>query len=292
MDRIVIFNATGFQGSTIAKRLQEKNVQITAPVRSEKNLQLLRHRNIDAFLTDFSTRSLIPELEKADKVVLQIPAAVKPSLMIEIAENAMDAIVQAGHPKTVVVISSTIPKELTNKESVNARLRIKETSLEKMPDSPILSATEYLENFSTAYREPILNHGVIPQTIPASHLVNYLSWNDLSIYVDAALYSTKLAAKVYPIGGNEGINGKDLAERLGKILKKKLNYSTVSHKQLEGILTPIMGPDIAKDYAEFYEWQDTDGAELLNPDTYEIRKLLNIKLPTFEEWAKRAFMTD
>jgi hypothetical protein len=50
-----------------------------------------------------------------------------------------------------------------------------------------------------------------------------------------------------------------------------------------------MGKDIAKDYAEFFEWQDTDGATLLNPDTTDIRNLLDIKLPSFEEWAKTAF---
>ncbi|NAS12884.1 NmrA family NAD(P)-binding protein [Poritiphilus flavus] len=292
MEKIVLFNATGCQGSSIANRLLVNKVQIIAPVRSEKNIQLLKGRNIDAFLTDFSIRSLVPELHKANKVVLQIPAAVKPSLMIEIAENAMDAIVQAGYPKTIVVISSTIPTKLTNKESVNARLRIKEMSLEKLPDSPILSATEYLENFSTAYREPILKQGVIPQTIPSIHAVNYLSWNDLSLYVHAALNTTNLTGKVYPIGGNEGINGKELAERLGKVLKKELIYSAVSHKQLEGILTPIMGSEIAQDYAEFYIWQDTEGAALLNPDTDKIRKLLNIELPSFEAWAAGAFLTN
>ncbi|MEO1031857.1 MAG: NAD(P)H-binding protein [Bacteroidota bacterium] len=290
MEKIVLFNATGCQGSAIAKKLQEEKVQIIAPVRSEKNVQLLKERNIDAFLTDFSALSLTPELQKADKVVLQIPAAIKPSLMIEIAENAMNAIVKAGYPKTVIVISSTIPITPTDKESVNARFRIKELSLKMLPDSPILSATEYLENFSTAYRTPILNHGIIPQTIPPNHLVNYLSWNDLSIYVNAALKATNLSGKVYPIGGKEGMNGRDLAKRMGNVLGKVLTYTPISHRELEGILTPVMGSEIAKDYAEFYQWQDTDGAVLLNPNTDDIRKRLNIELPSFEQWTKSAFL--
>ncbi len=263
-----------------------------APVRSKKSIQILKEKGIDAFLTNFSRESLVPELRKADKVILQIPAAIKPALMVKIAENAMNAINKAGYPKTVVVISSTIPKNETNKKSVNARLKIKEMSLEKLPNSPILSATEYLENFSTAYRDPILNNGVIPQTIPSYYPVNYLSWNDLSLYVESALKTKKLKGKVYPIGGLEGIKGTELAERLGKVLNKDLNYATVSYKQLEGILSPIMGPDIAKDYAEFYEWQDTGGAKLLNPNTTEIRNLLNVELPTFEQWAKKAFQID
>ncbi|MEO0902077.1 MAG: hypothetical protein AAFY00_08645 [Bacteroidota bacterium] len=58
---------------------------------------------------------------------------------------------------------------------------------------------------------------------------------------------------------------------------------------MEGILTPIMGAEVAKDYAEFYHWQDTTGASLLNPNTDEIRSLLNVNLPSFEEWAEKAF---
>lgn len=73
------------------------------------------------------------------------------------------------------------------------------------------------------------------------------------------------------------------------VLGKKLTYVPIAHQQLEGILTPIMGTKVAKDYAEFYHWQDTDGASLLNPNTKVLRDLLGIKLDSFEEWATKSF---
>ncbi len=289
METILLFNATGAQGTTISQRLLDTGYRVIAPVRSEKNISILKERHIEAFLTDFSTPSLLPIIQRADKVILQIPAAVVPSLMLEIAENALTAIQQAGHPKTIFVISSTISSTYTGIRSVDARLKMVELAREKAPDMPILSATEYFENFSTAYREPILKNGVIPQTIPPDSPVNYLSWNDLATYVLAALASDQLTGQVYPIGGHQGLTGNELADRLGKVLGKPLNYVQVSHAQLEGILTPIMGAEVAKDYAEFYHWQDTTGALLLNPDTGDIRQLLDIQLPSFEEWARQAF---
>lgn len=85
------------------------------------------------------------------------------------------------------------------------------------------------------------------------------------------------------------MTGNALADRLGKVLGKTLNYAPVTHEQLQGILIPILGEAVAKDYATFYHWQDGDGADLLNSDTCDIRKLLGVTLPSFEEWAKQAF---
>lgn len=290
MNNVLLFNATGAQGTIISQKLLEKGNIVLAPVRSGKNIEFLEKRNIKAFLTDFSATSLLPIIEKADKVVLQIPAAVVPDVMTEITKNALEAIKEAGSPKTVFVISSTIADTYVGIKSVDARKKMVEMALEKMPNVPILSSTEYLENFSTAYRQPILENGVIPQTIPPNLPVNYLSWSDLAAYVLAALESNKLNGKIYPIGGNEGLTGLDLAKRLGKVLGKNLKYVPITHGELQGILTPIMGAEVAKDYAEFYHWQDTIGASLLNPNTKEIRNLLDVSLPSFEEWAKEAFI--
>lgn len=291
MSTILVFNATGMQGTTIANHLQAVGHKIVAPVRSEAKAAAMNAMGFEAFITDFTTESLTPRIQPVDKVVLQVPAQIAPESMVEIAQKALTAIKNAGSPKTVFIISSTLPDQPVGKESVDARVKMKELSLELLPDTPILSATEYLENFSTAYREAILGDGVIPQTIPPSYPVNYLSWGDLATYVDAALHSTQLEGRLYRIGGNEGINGKDLAKRLGTILGKDLHYAPITHEQLAGFLTPLLGESIARDYAEFYEYQDTEGQHLLNPDTQEIRSLLGIKLPSLEDWARVAFNT-
>jgi len=210
-----------------------------------------------------------------------------PSLMIQLANNAIEAIKEAGAPPTVFVISSTVPTQKVHKDSPDARFEMKQKALETLPNAIILSATEYLENFSTSYREAIEKEGMIPQTIPDDLPVNYLSWNDLAIFVEATLRNESIKGGFYQIGGNEGINGSQLANRLGTILEKKLFYHTLTHQQLQGFLTPIVGQELASELAEFYEWQDTEGSHLLNPDTTKIRSLLGIKLPNFEDWAKK-----
>ncbi|MEM9327174.1 MAG: NmrA family NAD(P)-binding protein [Bacteroidota bacterium] len=289
MSKVLLFNATGSQGQTILRRLLEQGHSVVAPVRSKEKLGMIRGLGAEAFVSDLSSLSLAAEIEKVDKVVLQIPAAVAPEAMVQITKAATEAIQCAGNPKTVFVISSTIPTSTTQVSSVDARRTMVELAANHMPDTPILSSTEYLENLSTAYRQPIVENGVIPQTVPATLKVNYLSWDDLASYVIAALDSDELLGQVYPIGGKEGIDGNDLAQRLGKVIGREVHYAPISHEQLRGFLTPIMGPDVAKDYAEFYQWQDTTGASLLNPDTSQIRQKLGVELTSFEDWAIGAF---
>jgi uncharacterized protein YbjT (DUF2867 family) len=289
MERVLLFNATGSQGMAIANRLLAEGYTVIAPTRSKEKVALLKEKKIEAFVSDFSVQSLVPFLKRADKVVLQISAHTVAESMVESAKKAIEAISEAGSPKTVFVISSTISKHYVGVKSVDARLKMVELAQEKIPNTPILSVTEYLENFSTAYRQPIMENGVVPQTIPQNSPVNYLSLNDMATYVLAALKSNKLEGKVYALGGNEGIDGTQFSRRLGKVLSKELIYAPVTHEELEGMLTPIMGAAVAKDYADFYRWQDTAGASLLNPNTEEVRNLLNVKLPTFEQWATEAF---
>ena len=289
MSKVLLFNATGMQGNSIAQYLTEKGHDIIAPVRSSAKQAQMEAKGYKAFVTDYTLNSLVPVLQKVDKVVLQIPAQIAPSAMVAIAQKCITAILEAGYPDTVFVISSTLPDQKVGIPSVDARVTMKDLSLEKLPKTPVLSATEYLENFSTAYRTTILEKGVIPQTIPADYPVNYLSWADLAQYVDAALFADHLEGKLYRVGGNEGITGNELAKRLGSIIGKELHYTSITHTALAGFLTPILGESVARDYASFYEYQDTQGQHLLNPDTSEVRKLLGITLPTFEKWASTAF---
>ncbi|MBX2876703.1 MAG: NAD(P)H-binding protein [Saprospiraceae bacterium] len=287
--KIALFNATGAQGTAIASLLLGKGYQIIAPVRSEKHLAPLKAKNIAAFLTDFTPNSLFPIIEQVDQVVLQIPAQISPDLMISLTNNAIAALQKAGSPRTVFVISSTVPIKPVGKASPDARWHMKTEAISKLPNAIILSATEYLENFSTSYRQAIEQDGIIPQTIPGHLPVNYLSWHDLALYVEAALRQVELPGGFYPIGGMEGITGEELALRLGMILDKKLRYQTLTHQQLEGFLSPIVGSSLAAELAEFYEWQDGAGSPLLNPDTNPIREKLGIVLPNFEDWAEKAF---
>lgn len=289
MDKIILFGASGQQGSAIAQKLKSAGYKIIAPVRSQKNVEILNQQGIDARLTDFSLTSLTNLIEEADKVILQVPVVITPQQMIAFAENTLKAIASAGSPHTVFNISSIVPHEFTGMEGPDARLTLKNLAKQLLPNAIVLSSTLYLENFSQAYRQAIEQGGVIPQAIPSDIPVAYLSFDDLASYVQAALEKTELKGQFIPIGGSEALTGLQLSEKLSAILGKHIHYQAISHQELAGYLTPMIGEATALQVAEMYSWESTSGSSLLNPNVNQAKELLLVSLPSFDEWARKAF---
>ena len=289
MSKIILFGASGQQGGAIAKKLKSAGHRIVAPVRSTKNEADLHQKEIETRLTDFSTASLTPIIKEGDQVVLQVPAVITPSEMIAFAENALKAIANAGSPHTVFNISSIIPKEFIGLEGPDARLTLKNLSTQLAPHTIVLSSTLYLENFSQAYRQAIEQGGVIPQAIPNDTPVAYLSLDDLAAFVLAALEKPHLRGKFIPIGGSEVLNGMQLAEKIGNVVDKSIYYQAITPQDLAIFLTPMIGETTALQVAEMYSWEGTLGSSLLNPNVAQAQEILDVSLPSFEEWAIRAF---
>ena len=289
MKKVILFGATGQQGSVIARHLISSGFKVTAPVRSQSNVELLNKQGIDAKLTDFSVASLATIIQGSDKVVLQVPVVITPAEMLVFAENALKAISQAGSPHTVFNISSIVPNEPIGLNGPDTRLKLKELAKQILPNAIVLSSTLYLENFSQAYRQAIEQGGVIPQAIPNDIPVAYLSFSDLAVYILAALEKPELKGQFIPIGGSEALTGIELAQKLGAILGKHIHYQGITSQELAAFLTPMIGEQTALQVAEMYDWESTSGSRLLNPNVISAQESLNVTLPSFEEWAKKAF---
>ncbi|OYQ49298.1 hypothetical protein CHU92_00335 [Flavobacterium cyanobacteriorum] len=289
MEKVILFGASGQQGSVIAQQLIEKGYKVIAPVRYQTNVESLNHKRIETRLTDFTTASLTNIIKEADKVILQVPVVITPAQMIEFVENALKAIAQAGSPHTVFSISSVVPIEFIGLNGPDARLKMKELTKQILPSAIILSSTLYLENFSQAYRQAIEQGGVIPQAIPTDIPVAYLSFSDLAMYILAALEKLELKGQFIPIGGSEALTGIELSKKLGVVLGKYIHYQGITSQELTAFLTPMIGEQTALQVAEMYEWEGTTGGSLLNPDVKKALQLFGITLPDFDTWAKSAF---
>lgn len=289
MKKVILFGASGQQGSVIAQHLISSGYTVIAPVRSQSNIELLGKQGIDAKLTDFSVQSLATIIQGTDKVVLQIPVVITPTEMLVFAENALKAISQAGSPHTVFNISSIIPNEPIGLNGPDTRLKLKELAKQILPNAIVLSSTLYLENFSQAYRQAIEQGGVIPQAIPNDIPVAYLSFSDLAVYILAALEKPELKGQFIPIGGSEALTGIELSQKLGTVLGKYIHYQGITSQELAAFLTPMIGEQTALQVAEMYEWEGTTGGRLLNPDVKKAQQLFGITLPDFDTWAKSAF---
>ncbi|MEM1323592.1 MAG: NmrA family NAD(P)-binding protein [Bacteroidota bacterium] len=289
MKKVILFGATGMQGTAIAKQLQKEGYHIIAPVRTQEKVDLLAKYNVEACITDFSFASLEGIAQKADEAVLLVPAVIPTADMVPFTKNALSALKEANISRIVFNISSVIPDKKTGIAGPDTRLEMKEVAFKIIPTISVTSSTLYLENFSTAYRQAILEQGNIPQAVPADVPIAYMSMDDLGKYVTAILKDNSLEGQFFPIGGKEALTGTEVAAQLSEIIGQSVNYFALQPEQLIGFLSGMLGEALATQVGEMYAWEGTTGKNKLYPNTTDLREHLGLDLPSFKDWAKHAF---
>ena len=289
MSTILLFGATGMQGAAVARQLQEGGHAIISPVRSTEKVSQLADLGIEGVVSDFSLDSLAQIAQKATKAVVLVPAVIPTKQMVPFTEHAIRAIKQAGIERALLNISSVIPDEEVGIAGPDTRLRMKKVAFEILPSINVTSSTLYLENFSTAYRQAILEQGSIPQAIPEDVPVAYMSMEDLGKYIAAILEDESISGQYIPIGGKQAITGKEVATILSEVTGKTVQYFALQPEQLIGFLTPMIGESLAAQVGEMYAWEGTKGKAKLHPETASLIQRLGIEIPNFRQWAEGVF---
>lgn len=287
--KILVYGATGEQGSVVARQLIAKQYPVRVIVRSSQKLPPDLAGAVEVITADFTNQAaLTAATQGVGGVFLQIPATLAPADMVTFTQRALTAVRDAGQPHTVFTISSVVPDAPTGLAGPDARRTMVELVRKLAPQTVVLSPTLYADNFSGPLRQAI-DYGVIPQGIPADVPVAYLSLTDQASFVVAAIERPEVAGRYLRIAGPDALTGPELAARLSRVLGKPLQYQAMDPVTVIGMLGPVIGHTVAGQVAEMYNWEGTDGSALLNPDLSETLALLPIELTSFEAWATQAF---
>lgn len=287
--KILVYGATGEQGSAVARQLIAKNYRVRVIVRSPEKLAPDLAAAVEVITVDFNDQTtLTAATQGVDGVFLQVPATLTPADMVTFTRRALTAIRAADGPHTVFTISSIVPDTSTDLAGPDARRTMVQLVRELAPQIVVLSPTLFSDNFSGPLRQAI-DYGIIPQGIPADVPVAYLSLADQAAFVVAALERPNVAGRYLRIAGPEPLTGSQLATRLGSILGKPLQYQALEPAAVVGMLRPIIGDSAAAQVAEMYGWEGIDGSALLNPDLSETLALLPVQLTPFDQWAHASF---
>jgi uncharacterized protein YbjT (DUF2867 family) len=282
---VLVFGATGTQGSPVVRRLREAGRRVRALVRSRAKGQGLDASLVEGSLDD--ARSLVRAAEGAGSAVVLFSTSVPPAEMLVHAKNALEAVAQARVPHVVVSTSSIVPMRDTGVEAPDARRRLVELIARLVPQAVVLSPTLYLENFSVALR-PALDQGVIPQAIPANVPVAYLSLDDHARFLAAAIARPALAGRTFAIAGADPLDGERLAATLGAALGRTLAYVPLPPAAMVAQLTPIVGAQVAEAIGQMYAYEGTEGASLLHPPQEDARAALGVVPRSVADWAREA----
>lgn len=282
---VLVFGATGTQGTHVVRRLREAGRRVRALVRSRVKGETLDASLVEGSLDD--VRSLVRAAEGAGSAVVLFSTSVPPAEILVHARNALEAVAQARVAHVVVSTSSIVPSRDTGVEAPDTRRRLVELIARLVPHAVVLSPTLYLENFSVALR-PALDQGVIPQAIPANVPVAYLSLDDHARFLAAAVARPSLAGRTFAIAGAEALDGEQLAATLGAALGRPLGYVPLAASAMVAQLTPIVGAQVAEAIGQMYAYEGNEGASLLHPPQEDVRAALGVVPRSVADWAREA----
>ncbi len=280
MSTVVVTNATGLQGKTVAEELKKNNYQVRALTRDPSKVQLPGVEIVKGSFDDVD--SLIKAFEGADGIYFKLPLLFDHALLIQYTKNFIAAALQTK-PSLVVFNSSIfVPEKPTGYVAFDVKLEAEQ--LLKKSGLPViyLHPRIYLDNIAAPWSVPaIIEQGVIASPVPTDQQVSWISVYDLARYTVAAFNNPKQAGKTFEIGA-QSVTGKEIAETFSKILKKDLQYIYVSPDDFENGLKPVFGDHSAKSISDIYRYL-RDNEEDFNTDNASA-SVLTVETLSLNQW--------
>jgi uncharacterized protein YbjT (DUF2867 family) len=285
--RVLVYGATGTQGTPVARRLLDRGDDVRVLTRRPDAARQWQDRGAEVAVADLADGSGLPAAHQdVDAVFLQISAGVPPAHIPALARTALTAARDAGIGHVVMTSSSVIPAAPTGVPAPDARVELLRTVREVLPGTVVLRPTLLLDNFSGPLR-PALEDGVVPQGIPADVPVAYVSAEDQAAFAVAALDRPELAGELLPIAGPDAVTGPTLAAVLGAALGRPLAYLPMDEAQVRQALG-FAGDVVAAAVAQMYAWEGTAGRDQLAPDLGRTREVLGVTPTPLAVWAEQA----
>jgi uncharacterized protein YbjT (DUF2867 family) len=243
---ILVYGATGTQGSAVARQLLAAGQRIRVLVRDPHKAERWRQAGAEIAIGDFLDReSLMAAHRGIERVFLHLPLQYDFALYKTYGRNAVDAARSAG-VKLLVFNTSSHAMAGTDVHVYQARCAVVDYLRASEVPNIVLRTTYYMDNFISPWMKPdILQKGIVAYPFPIDFKVSWISTDDAAAFSLAALNRPDLAGSGFDIGGPEALDGHDIAERFTNALGRPINYVAIAPDDYEQALAKLFGPVVA-----------------------------------------------
>jgi NAD(P)H dehydrogenase (quinone) len=248
--KVLVYGATGAQGSPVVEQLLDAGRSVRAVTRDAGRAQHWAAKGAEIAVADLG----LPETLKAanegvDLVVLQLPLQYDFALHEAYGRNAIDAARAAGVELLVFNTSAHVFPDA----GVHI-YKVRQDVVDYLQDSGVpnvvLRPTFYMEILLGPWIRPgIVNDGVVAFPLPAGFPMSWVSASELAAYAVAALDRPDLAGRTFDIGGPEALTGDAIAAHFAELLGNGVSYLSIPPDDYEQALAPIFGPTVAFEVA-------------------------------------------
>ncbi len=290
LKKVLVFGATGAQGSPVARQLLEQGIAVRAVSRDDQKVRELYGERVEIALADLSDLdSLRLAFEGVDAAFLHLPVVggdVR-QMPAQLA-NALRAAKEMNLPRLVFTTSGSTMDNLPPVAMVEGNRAAARAVLTSGVPSVVLRPTIYLENLLHFALGEMKEHGVLsyPPLSP-DRKVSWTALGDQATIAIAAMTAEKAVGKSFDIASPEPVTGVELSELISRKLNREVRYAPLSPEQFGENMSQFAGAEAGSAISEMYGAVDglsPDGA-IINLDV--LLAVLPVKLTPVSEWVEQ-----
>lgn len=295
LNKVLVFGATGAQGSPVVRGLLEKGVAVRAVSRDAekvKNLYGGAVETANADLSDFAALKMAFEGVDAAFFHLPIPRDVR-EIPTHLG-NVLRAAAESDLPRLVFTTSGTTLDALPPIAFVEGNRAAARAVLSSDVPAVVLRPTIYLENLQQPHVLAELHErGTLsyPPLAP-NRRVSWTALDDQARLAIAALTAENAVGKTFDIASPEPVTGDELARLLSETIGREIRFTPPTPKQFGETIAAAYGAEAGQGIAELYAATDALPENGAVVELDEVLKILPVKLTPVSEWIRLNFGTE
>ena len=301
--RVVVFGATGDQGSAQVRALAQAGHTPVAVSRNPKPWSIAG-KTIETCAADYADLSgMAKAVKRSDAVFLNLPSTSFQTAEPLIAAAGAIAKAAAVSPTTQALIFNTslpVPPEKRGFAAQDARFEMRRLIFASGIPAVSIEPVVFLDNLLKGWAWPsITKHNKIVYAHRETLDVSWICHDDLAALMIAALERPRLAGRSFAIGGPETVRLPMLARKLSQAWNRPLTYESQSiddfcqrmREVFQG-RSSLEADRLIGELHRIYTWYNNAPEQPFFVDMAPVLKELPVRLTSIEEWAKRQKLPD
>ncbi|MCX2980780.1 NAD-dependent epimerase/dehydratase family protein [Halieaceae bacterium IMCC14734] len=301
MTRILVLGATGDQGHPLITRLLDAGLTPVAALRNPDALQGTEFANVETVQADlYDAQSMINAAQDTDAIAANLPFVFDREKAKTLGNNIAAAAKENGVKKIVFNTSCFVADKDNDNPAHDGRRDIEQAIINSGTPYAIFEPKVFMDNMIRGWNKPpIVNQGVFAYPAKPDLLISWICLDDVAAYMVEALTRDDIPSDRYAIGGPEALLGDQVAERLSKVMGKKITFNSLTPDEFaSGMSLLVTGSaqveplSIYDGMAGFYRFYNVQAASPLIADNDKINRIFSHRPASLEQWAERQDWTD
>lgn len=289
LNKVLVFGATGAQGSPVVTQLLEKGVAVKAVSRDAEKVKQLYGDKVQAAVADLSDLNSLGEaFAGVDAAFFHLPIPSDFSAVPNQLANVLQAAKESGLPRLVYTTGGNTTDIMPKIGFVEANRATANAVLNSGVPAVVLRPTVYLQNLQQPHSlAAIKEQGVFAYPIKADRKVSWTALEDQATLAIAAMTAENVTGKSFDIASPEAVTGDEITALLSKKIGREVRYVALEPQEFGKGLAQFFGADAGKAIAELYEATDQLPANGAVINLEPIQTALPVKLTPVSEWIEK-----